>query len=170
MCILTLNVTVRLCIVTLKVTGLPQEVTVRPHTPSSSQIQWACYKKRKVERKAQTASVNGRHPSSETLVGVLPCVCRNEENDRADRQAGKAAVASGLGLRRSEVLRSLRHYLRAQGQRHHIIDRMNERGVERGSVRRAFTKERERDIVSETNIATVTSQRRGGAHMGFSEC
>ena len=24
--------------------GLPQEVTVRPHLPSSSQIQWACYK------------------------------------------------------------------------------------------------------------------------------
>ena len=34
--------------------GLPQEVTVGPHMPSSSQIQWACYKKWKVEWEAQT--------------------------------------------------------------------------------------------------------------------
>ena len=31
-----------------------QEVTIRPHMPSSSQIQWACYKKWRVEREAQT--------------------------------------------------------------------------------------------------------------------
>ena len=29
--------------------GQPQEVTLRPHMPSSSQIQWACYKKSLVE-------------------------------------------------------------------------------------------------------------------------
>ena len=34
--------------------GLPQEVTVGPHMPSSSQIQWACYKKWKMEWVAQT--------------------------------------------------------------------------------------------------------------------
>ena len=33
-------------------------------------------------------------------------------NDRADRLAGTAALKSGLLLGRSEVLRSLRHYLR----------------------------------------------------------
>jgi len=56
-------------------------------------------------------------------------------NDRADRLAGKATLTSGLLLGRSEVVRSLRHYLRAQSQGHHTIDRLEERGVERGSAR-----------------------------------
>ena len=59
-------------------------------------------------------------------------------NDRADRLAGKATLTSGLLLGRSEVLRSLRHYLRAQSQGHHIIDRLEERGVERGSAKRSL--------------------------------
>ena len=56
------------------------------------------------------------------------------ENDRSDRLAGKATIASGLHPRRSEMLRSSRHYLRAQSQGHHTIDRLEERGVERGSA------------------------------------
>ena len=35
-------------------------------------------------------------------------------NDRTDRLAGKATLTSGLLLRRSEVLRSLRHYLQVK--------------------------------------------------------
>ena len=55
-------------------------------------------------------------------------------NDRAGRPSGKATHTSGLLLGRSEVLRNLRHYLRtrAQSQGHHTIDRLEERGVERG--------------------------------------
>ena len=45
-------------------------------------------------------------------------------NGRADRLSGKATLTSGLRLRRSEVLRSLRHYLRAHSQGHHSIDHM----------------------------------------------
>ena len=52
-------------------------------------------------------------------------------NGRADR-VSKAAITSGLCLARSEVLRSLRHYLRAQNQGHHTIDRLEERFMERG--------------------------------------
>ena len=52
-------------------------------------------------------------------------------NDRADRLAGKAALTSGLLLGRSEMLRSLRRYLRAQSQGHHTIDDLEERGVQR---------------------------------------
>ena len=52
-------------------------------------------------------------------------------NDRADRLAGKATLTSGLLLGRSEVLRNLRHYLRAQTQGHHTTDRLKERGVKR---------------------------------------
>ena len=52
-------------------------------------------------------------------------------NDQADRLAGKATLTSGLLLKISEVLRSLRHHLRTQSQEHHTIDRLKERGVER---------------------------------------
>jgi len=82
-----------------------------------------------------------------------------------------------LASRKISVLRSLRHYLRAQSRGHHIIDRLEERGVERGSARRSSLKGRERAIVSQTNIRTVSkatlgklsSERRDGAHTGFSE-
>ena len=53
-------------------------------------------------------------------------------NDRADRLAGKSNHYLRFG--RSEVLRSLIHYLRAQSQGHHAIDRLEERGVERGNA------------------------------------
>ena len=75
------------------------------------------------------------------------------------------------------MLRSLRDYLRAQSQGHHTVDRLEERGVERGSARRSSFKGRERAIVNQTNTGTVSkatlgkrlSERRGGAHMGFPE-
>ncbi len=54
-------------------------------------------------------------------------------NDRAHRLASKETLTSGLLLERSEVLRSLRHYLQAQSQGHHTTDRLEETGVERGS-------------------------------------
>ena len=77
-------------------------------------------------------------------------------NDRAKRLAGKATLTSGLLLGRSEVLRSLRHYLRAKSQEHHTTDRLEERGVERGSARRSSLKGRERAVFSQTNIGTVS--------------
>ena len=82
-------------------------------------------------------------------------------NDRADRLVGKATLTSGLLLGRSEMLRSLRHYLRAQSQGHHIIDRLEERGVERGSARRYSLKGRERDMVIQRNIGTVSNATLG---------
>ena len=50
--------------------------------------------------------------------------------------AGKATITSGSLLRRSAVLKSLRHYLRAQSQGHHTVDSLEERGVERGFLER----------------------------------
>ena len=64
---------------------------------------------------------------------LSPCALQNEAGiiiiimntnlvvDRADRLAGKATLTTGLLLGRSEVLRSLRHYLRSQSQKtsHH---------------------------------------------------
>ena len=98
-------------------------------------------------------------------------------NDRADKLAGEATTTSSLRLGRSEVLRSLRHYLQAQSQGHHNIDRLEERGVERGSARRSSLKRRDGAIVNHMYIGTVskaklegTSERRDKAHiMGISE-
>ena len=58
----------------------------------------------------------------------------------------------------------------------HTINRLEERGVERGNARRSSLKGREKAIVLQTNIGTFskatlgeTSERRDGAHIGFSE-
>ena len=84
-----------------------------------------------------------------------------KRKDRADRLAGKASLTSGLLLGRSEVLRSLRHYLQAQSQGHHTIDRLEERGVEKGIARRSSLKERERAIVNQMNIGTISKTALG---------
>ena len=93
-----------------------------------------------------------------------------------NRLAGNATLTSGLLLGGSEVLRSLRHHLRAQSQGHRTIDRIEERVMERGSARRASLKGRERAIVKSDEQRNrfkgdirETSQRQGGANMGFSE-
>ena len=77
-------------------------------------------------------------------------------NDWADWLVGKAAFTSGLLFWRSEVLRSLRHYLQAQNQGHHTTDHLEKREVERGSTRRFSLKGRERAIVNQTNIGAIS--------------
>ena len=106
--------------------------------------------------KARLECVSGRRPPSKTPLSVLPWTSRNEREYRADRLAGNATLTSGLLLGRSEVLRSLRHYLRAQSQGRHTINRLEERIVERGSARQSSLKGRERAIVNQTDIATVS--------------
>ena len=63
---------------------------------------------------------------------------------------------SGLLLGRSEVVRSLRHYMRAQSQEHHTIDHLEERGMERGNARQSSLTGQEKAIVNLTNIGTVS--------------
>ena len=74
---------------------------------------------------------------------------RAEMNTRVDRLVGKTAIESGLRVGRSEVLRSLRHYLLTQSQGHHAT---NHTGVERGSAQRSSLNGRKWDIVNQTNI------------------
>ena len=69
-----------------------------------------------------------------------------------------------------------RHYLRAQSQGQHTIDHLEERGAERGRARRSsFERTREGHRQSDEHWnrfkgnAGETSERRGGARMGFSE-
>ena len=77
-------------------------------------------------------------------------------DDRVDRLAGKATTTSGLRRRRSEVLRSLRHYRLAQIHGHHTTDRQEEECAGRRHVRRSSLKRHERAIVSQTNTGTVS--------------
>ena len=98
-------------------------------------------------------------------VGLLPRTCQNEgkplSRSKMWQVLGKATLTSGLLLGRSEVLRSLRHYMWAQSQGHHTTDCLQERGVERGSARWYSLKGRERAIVNQTDIGTVSKATLG---------
>ena len=76
-------------------------------------------------------------------------------NERADRLASTADITSGLQLGRAEVLRGLRNFLRTDKPEHHSIDRLKERGVEKGSGRHSTLQGRERSVFNQTNIGTV---------------
>ena len=74
------------------------------------------------------------HLRKQSYVVYCPGHAGVKGNDRTDRLAGKATTTGGLRLRRSDVLRSLRHYLRAQSQGHHTLDRLEVGGVEREAL------------------------------------
>ena len=95
--------------------GLPQVVTVRPHMPSSTQIQCACYKKWKVEWEAQTGMCRWSTFTFENSCGctALDMPEWRETTEQILRLAGKATLTNGLPLLGREVLRSLRRTLPA---------------------------------------------------------
>ena len=133
-------------------------------------------KREKCHWKPRVACVNVRHPAPTNPLAVLPVHAGVKGNDGVDRLADKVTITSGLCLRISEMLSSLSHYMRSQSQGHHIIDHLEERGVERGSARRSSLKGRERAIVSQTNIGTVLKATLGNfweikwSAYGLSEC
>ena len=82
-------------------------------------------------------------------------------------------ITSGLQLGRAEVLRGLRNFLSTDKPEHHSIDRLKERGVEKGSGRHSTLQGRERSVFNQTNIGTVSRatlgrllRGRAGARMG----
>ena len=70
---------------------------------------------------------------------------------REKRPSQVACVSKDL----KRCLGSLVHYLRAQSRGHYTIDRLEERGVERGSARQSSFKRHERAIFNQTNIGTI---------------
>ena len=82
-------------------------------------------------------------------------------NERADRLASTADITSGLQLGRAEVLRGLRNFLSTDKPEHHSIDRLKERGVEKGSGRHSTLQGRERSVFNQTNIGTVSRSTLG---------
>ena len=78
-------------------------------------------------------------------------------NERADRLPGTATIQEGLLLGKSEVLRQLRKILQANDQaQHHSIDRLQERGVRKGSGRWLTLKGWDRAIFNQTSIGTIS--------------
>ena len=96
-------------------------------------------------------------------------------NERADRLASTADITSGLQLGRAEVQRSLRNFLNMDRLEHHSIDRLKERGVEKGSGQHAILQGREQSVFNQPDIGTVSratlgsAERRAGAPMGLSK-
>ena len=82
-------------------------------------------------------------------------------NERADRLASTADVTSGLQLDGAEVLRGLRNFLNTDKPEHHSIDRLKERGVETGSGRNSTLHGRERSVINQANIGTVSKATLG---------
>ena len=82
----------------------------------------------------------------------------------------QCSLTSGSLLGRSEVPRSLKHYLRAPSQWQHTIDRLEERGVGRGSARRSSLKGRETAIVNQANTGTVSKATLGEPLRDGVEC
>ena len=128
----------------------------------SFRVLFACCDYRIVKpcnRKPRLECVNARHPPSKILVDVLPWTGRKRRK-WLSRQTGRQSNHHKYLVFR-KMMRSLKHYLRTQSQGHHTIDRLEERGVERGSARRSSLKGRERAIVSQTNIGTVSKATLG---------
>ena len=85
-------------------------------------------------------------------------------NDRADQLAGKAIITTGLRLGRSDVLRAVRQHLQQledNQEHHHSVDRLLERDIQKGSGRLSTLRGRERAVVNQTNIGTVSKATLG---------
>ena len=123
--------------ITLKIKFIHLKVVRLHMMPTSLQRQWAWFKKPKVECKAQTGMWQY---STFTLKAYHRCVlspiCQNQRKwpniyyrlvPWWAKQLPQVACASG----RSEVLRGLEYYLRAQSQRHHTTDHLEKKATSR---------------------------------------
>ena len=75
-------------------------------------------------------------------------------SSRPDRQF--SGFRQTLQFGRAEVLRGLRNFLKMDSPEHLSIDRLKERGVEKGSDRHFTHRGRERFVFNQTNIGTVS--------------
>ena len=77
-------------------------------------------------------------------------------NGQADILASTADITSGLQLGRAEVLRGLRNFPNMNRPEQHSIDRLKERGVDKGSSRQSAFQGREWSVFNHTNTGTVS--------------
>ena len=70
----------------------------------------------------------------------------------------------------AEVLRSLRSFLNTDRPEHYIIDRLVERGMEKGSGRHSTLPGRERSVLNQTDFGTVSRTTFGRLLRDVVEC
>ena len=158
-------------------TGLHQEVTVRPHMPSPSQIQWACYERWKVECEAQTGVSWWSASTFENSCGCtgLDMLEWTEVTEQIDWRAKQSSqVACFL-----EDLKCWGAWDTTCGHKTKDITPSIawRRGLERGSARRSSLKGQEghcqphkpQNRFKNSNNGE-TSERWGGVHNGFFKC
>ena len=112
--------------------------------------------------------VNGRHPPSKTPVSALDMPEWIEITEQIDWWAKQQSQVACV----SEDLKCWETWDITYGHKaKDIIDRLEERGVERGSARRSSLKGRGRNTVSQMNIGTVSRPTLGKTlrNLGFSE-
>ena len=91
-------------------------------------------------------------------------------NRRADKLASTADITAGLQLGRAEVLRGLRNFLKMDRLKHHSIDCLKDRGVEKRSGRYSNLRGQERSVFNQTNIGTVSRATFGRLLRDGAEC
>ena len=114
----------------------------------------------KASKTAPTRAVDIKLVGTQPLQSIL-CTVQLALSTVVENKVRETKSTETDAEKSSVVLRSLRHYLRAQSQGHHTIDHLEERGVKRGSARRSSLKGRERAIVNQTNIGTVSKETLG---------
>ena len=156
-------------------------MAMRPCIPSVSQSHELATKKKKkwkAQWDAWTGTWQCSRSTSKTPVAALswtdrsqgkwPCRHTGGQRSRHKRLVCKAEDLKYLGAWDTNC----RHKV----IEHHPIDRLEERGVERGSARWSSSKGRERAIVSQSNARNISKAplgkrlRRVGAHTSFDEC
>ena len=90
--------------------------------------------------------------------------------ERADRLASTEDITSGLQLGRAEVLSGLRNFLNMDRPEHPSIDRLKERGVEKGSGWNSTLQGREQSVFNQTNIGTVLRATLGRLLRNWVKC
>ena len=147
--------------------GLPQEVTVGPHMPSSSQIQWFATKNEKWNGKPRLECVNDRHPSSKTPVGVIRWTYQSgwQSNHHKWLASRKIWSVEKLETLPAGTKPRTSHHWSPEGERR------GKREHQTVFLERTRDGHRESDDHWNRFKGDVgeTSERRGGAHMDFSE-
>ena len=109
--------------------------------------------------------VSARNPPSETPVDLLHWIWRSQGKWQAKEPPRVAYVSEGMKpVEELETLRGGGGGGGGGGRGNHTTNRLEERGVERRSVRRSLLAGRERAIVSQTNIGTTHTQTHARTH------
>ena len=125
--------------------------------PSFSQTQWTSCKRWSLEWAAPTGTqpctvFSYKDFCGSTVLGTPESVGMNVQIDWQAQQISHLVCS----LAWQRWLRGLRNFLSTDKPEHHSIDRLKERGVEKGSGRHSTLKGRERSVFNQANIGTVS--------------